>query len=472
MVVGGAAHLYGSGTSDSEVDAMARRAGEGSLNDNEVWGENADQSRPLEEINGGHEVNASIIGHELREALADVYDELDSAVPLARQAEGTAKRDIDEHTTAAVEQESLRQKIKGEGLGFPHWVAHSLLYALALAGLVLGDMAFNATAYQLFGLSDAELFGFIPYTDDLHVGAAASVAALVILAHVAGKHIGEVMHDLNRRRKAATDREALRKLPAPSRVSMAIAGVGVAAALVLLDGIASVRSGFLHQQRIDAQALPFACIQAGIFAAALALAISHAHPHGRQWIDVSRRVRRFYGDMERSIAAHGAAVAQVNSLIDRGNAIVAQAGHHLRASRENVIRQGARFAWVAQLHYPEPVSQHLLLPDSLPKPADMGKAEIAEFLIGITGVPSIERMTTDAVIQHREEARALLERVRAVWIGSAWPAASATLDAETTAGAERADRGETKTTILLPGPTATVTAPPSAVIGGNGGTKS
>jgi hypothetical protein len=471
MVVGGvAAHLYGSGSSDAEVDAMARRAGEGSLNDNEIWGPNAEQTRPLEEINGAHDVNASIIGHEVRDALADVYDEVDEAVPIAKQTEGTAKRDIDEHANAAVEQESLRQEIKAEGLGFPHWVAHALLYALALAGLVLGDMAFNATAYELFGLSDAKLFGFIPYTDDLHVGAAASVAALVILAHVAGKHIGEVMHDLNRRRKAA-DREARQKLPPPSHVSIAIAAICIAAALILLDGIASIRSGFLRQQRIDAQALSFACIQAGIFAAALALAISHAHPRGRQWIDVSRRVRRFYKDMERSIAAHGAAVARVNSLIDRGNAILAQAGHHLRASRGNAIRQGARFAWVSQLHYPEPVSQNLLLPDSLPKPADMTKAETAEFLIGITGLPAIARMSTDAVIEHREQARAQLERVRRVWVDGAWPAAPETPDAEDPPAAEKADPAKTATTVGVSGATTAFTAPPAAVIRSNGGSK-
>jgi hypothetical protein len=451
---------YGSGYDDATVDAMAARAGGGSLNDNDIWGSNADQTRPLDELNAGHEVNAHLIGHGLRGELVEVYDELDYAVPAAQDAESQAKENIDDHTIAKVEQEECRQKIKQEGLAFPHWIAHSVLYVLALLGLVVGDLAFIAVAYQLFGLSDERLLPFLPLSDELHLGASASVGALVVLAHVAGKRIREVMHDINRRRKAP-DVATRQALPEPSRVSMAIAAICIVAGVVLLGGIADIRTGYLGEKGVDARALAFACIQFGIFMAALALAIAHAHPYGREWVDLGRRVRDAAKQMQASVALHVAAVGRVDGLIDRGNAILAQAGHHLGASRQDVVRQGARFAWVAQLHYPEPVSEHTLLPDSLPQPKELSQAQAAEFLIGITGLPEIKRMSTDPVTQHREQARALIERLRRAWIDQTWPEAKEP-DAET-------GTGQGKTVIEVESEQVTVKTPPEGAAEENGG---
>jgi hypothetical protein len=448
---------YGSGVDDATLDAIVARIGGASIHDNDLWGPNADQLHLLHEAMAAGEVNAHLIGHETRATLADLYREVEHALVHAQDVEQRAFADTDEHTLAAVEREELGQRIKDEGLAFPHWIAHSLLYALALLGLVFGDLTFIATAFQIFGLSDAQLFGFIPFSDPLHVAASASVGALVVLAHVAGKRLREVGHDVDRRRRAS-DPNVRERLPAPSWFSAVIAFACIAGAGGLLTGIAMVRVGYLAATGVNAQAWSFALIQAGVFLAALALAIGHAHPHGREWIDLSRRTARAAKQMLASSAAHAETVGRVNALIDQGNAILAQAGHHLGASTADVARQIARIGWMMPLYQPEPVSENRLLPDALPQPEELSRPETAAFLIGITGLPVISRVSTDRVTQHREKARALIERLRMARVKTRWPD-----DAEPDESAPGSPRPEAGSELIG------LTAPPATAAATNGG---
>jgi hypothetical protein len=414
-------HDFVANFDDHEVDQNAATTGEASMVDPAVMGPNAGDVWPLREFGAALGVEAHLIGHQLRLGLATLYERLARLVTDAGEKEIAAKEAIDDHVDKAVKQEELSQKIREEGLGFPHWAAHSLLYVLALLGLVVGDLAFIAVAYQMFGLSDAGILG-IPYSDELHLAASASVGGLVVLAHLAGKQIRGVLHTLDRRRRAGEAEREL--LPRVSGAAVFIAGVWVLGAVGILAGISVIRAAYLEANGTDAQPWPFAAIQGGIFLAALGLAIAHAHPYGREWVDIGRHATRTRKLMVAACGANADAVAAVNSVIDRGNAMIAAAGHHLGAARHDVIRQCFRWAWGVLRSLPEPVADARLLPQELPLPAEQTDAEAAAFLVGITGLPQVRRMTTDEVTAHREAGRRRIERMREV------PSAAATMPGE------------------------------------------
>lgn len=395
---------------DATVDEMAREMGAGSLNDNGIWGENAEPVRPFEELMAAFGVASHLIGHELRGALAGMHATLEKAMARAELALARAVEAVDEHCLRQIEVETLRRRIRDDGLALPHWLAHSLRYGLALVGIVLGDLALISVAFQLFGLSDDRIFG-VPYTDELHLAAMTSVAALVVLAHVAGKNLRAVVFDYERRRREA-DEDARAALPRPSRAASATAAACSLAALALLAGIADVRAGYLAESGVDARGLAFAGVQGGIFLAALALAVAHAHPHGREWVDANRLARAARRRMDRTCGEGADSVATVNGLVGRADAAIAQAGHHMGAARHDTTRQILRMAWVSQLHYPEPVSQARLLPDDLAQPAAMSAAEARDHLMGVVPAYGFRRMTTQPLVARRVMAQRRIEAAR------------------------------------------------------------
>jgi hypothetical protein len=414
-------HDFVANFDDDEVDQNAATTGGASMVDPAVMGPNASDVWPLREFGAALGVEAHLIGHQLRLGLATLYEGLARLVTDASEKNIAAKEAIDDHFDKAAKQEELSQRIKAEGLGFPHWVAHSLLYALALLGLVVGDLAFIAVAYQMFGLSDAAILG-VPYADELHLAASASVGGLVVLAHLAGKQIRGVLHTLDRRHRAGKVEREL--LPRVSYAAVIIAAVCVLGAITMLAGISVIRAAYLEANGTDAQPLPFAAIQGGVFLAALGLAIAHAHPYGRGWVDIGRHANRTRNLMVAACGENADAVAAVNSVIDRGNAMIAAAGHHLGAARHDVIRQCFRWAWGVLRSLPEPVADARLLPQELPLPAEQTDAEAATFLVGITGLPQVMRMTTDEVTAHREAGRRRIERMREVPSAATMPGKS------------------------------------------------
>jgi hypothetical protein len=400
---------YGANYTDGDVERMGQEDGNASLNDTGVWGRNALKVWAIRVLNRGHRVNMHLIGHALRAQLLDVYRRLAPMVERTRKALQDALDAIEDYLMAAVEKEKKRQEIKREGLAFPHWIAHSGLYALVLVGLVLGDWAFIAVAFELFGLSDANFLG-IPFTDMTHIAASASVLALVVLAHVAGKNLRAVAHDIDRRRKTTGD-DAREALPEPSRVAMIVAAVCLLAALSLLIGVAQIRAGYLAQNGVNAQSLPFFLIQLAVFVAALAIAMAHAHPHGRDWVDLSRREKDAKKAMDKLADLAGENVGMTNALIDEGNALIAQAGHHVGASLEDVLRQAPLYVRRLILSIPEP-TENELFPQPLEEPERLGDPKLARFLIGITGIAVIPRLSTELVDKRREEVRETILKLR------------------------------------------------------------
>ena len=122
---------YGANYSNESVAEIGQEDGNASLNDSGVWGANAKKVWAVRMLRRGHRVNMHLIGHQLRDALLDVYRLLDHALPRTQDAEQQALDAVDERTMTAIEKENKRQEIKAEGLAFPHWLAHSALYTHA-----------------------------------------------------------------------------------------------------------------------------------------------------------------------------------------------------------------------------------------------------------------------------------------------------------------------------------------------------
>jgi hypothetical protein len=404
-----AGRVYGSGYGDADVEAFALEDGVAGAQDPALWGENAeDNVRVIEMINASHDAAAGLTGHAFRGEVLGVHRALEHIAVDASAAEQQALDDTDTDAEARRETEDLRLRMKLEGLQPPHEHA-SRMYILGLVALVLGDLTMIAVAFNVLGLSDSLVLGFLPFTS-LDIAASTAVLSLLVLAHFAGKYAREVLHDVDRRRKTI-DPEARKLLPPPSRIWLRIAVGLVVMAGGLLSGVSVVRSEYFAQAGTHSAAWPFALIQVGVFAAALALSLNHAHPYGREWSDTSRRMREAGERMLASCAVHAELVARCNGLIDEADALRAQAGKQVTVSLSDASRQGELYARRVQLSQPEPVSERLF-PEQLPKRDDREDQELERHLIGIAPLPEFERLNTDRVTSRREECRSELAALR------------------------------------------------------------
>jgi len=401
---------YGTGYSDQDIEALAAEDGAASVHDPSMWGPNAENVRVPNAINAAHAANAGLVGYDYRGRAAQLASELEHAQENARSAEQQALDDIEEDAEARQAFLELVRRVRGEGLELPHRHA-TRWYWLALVGFVLGDLTMISVAFQLMGLSDRLILGFIPFTSAVDIAASTSVFALLVLAHCAGGYLRGVLHDLERHR-TTTDQAVRATLPKPSGVSLLLAGVLATVGAAELGGLSLVRAAFLSANHVRPEVWAFALIQTGVFVGALALSINHAHPYGRQLADVSRRASETTARMLSSCAAHARMVAFANELVHSLDAVLAQAGHHLAVSEADAIRQGQIYARRVQLSQPEPVSE-LLLAKSLPAPvAPAGTDAVAKLLAGVVERPKFKLLSTEQVNNRREQVREQLTEMR------------------------------------------------------------
>ena len=239
----------------------------------------------------------------------------------------------------------------------------------------------------------------IPFTDELHLSSTGSVLALLLLAHFAGGRIREYLHAASRRRKEADDARRS-QLPKPDAISLGVAGVAIAAAVVLLLGTSSVRADFLDARGVNAQNGSFLAIQIGILMAALGLSIGHAHPYGRA-LAAGRRARLAAAAMSDQVSEHAELVGRHNALIDRADALLAEAGHHCAIATSDVARQAQMYMRRVQFSQPEPLSKRLF-DKQVPPPTEYVDERLAGFLTGIASLPTFARLDTDRITDRRE----------------------------------------------------------------------
>ena len=422
--------LYPGGYSDEDIEAFAVEDGQAAVHNPSRFGENT-HPHAIDIVNAGHDSNAGLIAYAYRDAVQTTSSELEFDVPKAKSAEQNAYAALEMWRRSQIGLMRLRHELESRGLPVPS--ARSMWWLIG--GIVLlfgGETALISVGYQVFGLSDKPFIPLVSATDELHLAAYASVTALLIAAHVAGHKLRLISHDVEQRRLAVTD-DAKAKLPKPSTFGGALIGVCIIGAGVILGGLSAIRADYLREQGVNAQSLPFVAIQVGIFAAAVFLSYTHAHPYGKQWAAQFREATNAEKTWKSAETILNDIVGAVNTNIDLCETLLAQAGHHVGISASDARRQASMYVRRTILSQPEPTLGRLF-PSELPQPTTRSGLELGQYLVGITSVPVFEKFSTDGLAKRCEEIRAELreldETLRAMRFSDEVAKELAELDAE------------------------------------------
>lgn len=392
---------YRGGYDDPTVEDIAVEDGRGSVPDPSTWGENT-RLYALGMFLSAFPGLRHLVGHAYRDGAIPLEQEIEATVPAALTAEQDALDAIEGEAEARRQGVDLGRRIKQAGL-VPPDMADIRRYVLKLTALVVGDLTFIAVAFQVLGLSDRLLFGILPFSSELQIAALSSVLALLFLAHHAGENLVEISHHNRRRRNAGAEAE-----PRLGIGAYVAPGVWILGAVAVLVGIAAVREAYLVARGTPAYTWVFVAIQGGVFCAALALSMSHAHPFTRDWARVTKRIRAATAAAGSSIEVHARLVGRVNGLIDQWNAMLAMAGQHVRVGEADVARQIFAYLRRVQLSLPEPIHERLF-PTEIPAPEEVSDERLRSELIGLTEIPAFRRLDVLRVIARRQRLREELE---------------------------------------------------------------
>jgi hypothetical protein len=393
--------LYPGGYSDADVERRAHEDGNAAVHNPSIWGENT-EPHGIHITNEAHGANADLIGHDLRAREQEVFDRLETDILNAKATEQDTLDTVERWREAAIDEVRLSHEINHGELSVPSrralvWITGGLF------GLFFGELAILALSFEVFRLSDTPLLFGLKLTNELHLAAMTAVTALLILAHETGYKLLLIAYAVGRRRKAITT-EAKAKLPRPSIFDAAIALGCVVGAWYVLMALSAIRVDYLRSRGVQSTPGPFLLLQAGIFLAAVVLSYHLSHPYGRKWSSVTRRAERTKKIQKASEDLLIKQVGKVNADIDLRDTLLSQAGHHVGVSDSNAERQNHLYARRAILSQPEPTTERLF-PETLPEPVHRAGDGLKQFLIGITDLSTFEKLTTDTVIQRREEIR-------------------------------------------------------------------
>ena len=394
------------GYNDSTLTVFAGEDGEAAVHNPAVSGDN--EPHLVDAVNAAHDTTGALIGHGFRESVQKIDQGLELAVVTAASQEDDVLDAIDTFESEAVDLAELQAEAKAAGVGRPSHVIH-VWVTLCLIALVFGDQPVIAKSFEPFHLSDAPLIPGVHLTDELHLAALAATAALLILSHLAGKKLRYLAHACNRRRLVPQAERAA--LPRPSAFDAVIFAACLVAAAVLLVGLGDLRVDYLRSQGEPASRTPFFLVNIGILAAAIGVGFHFASPFGRRIADAEKLVKKAKADVDEKTAGLVSTSGRANGQIDERDACLAQAGHHVGASAGNARRQGSLIARQVLLSKPEPSTERLFL-EQLAQPALLHGHALAESIVGITDLPSFERLTLDRVNERREQVRDRLRAIR------------------------------------------------------------
>jgi hypothetical protein len=125
---------------------------------------------------------------------------------------------------------------------------------------------------------------------------------------------------------------------------------------MLALGVAAVRSSYLTANGIEAMTITFVALQAGLFAAAVAISVHGAHPYGPALRQQERRFSRAVSRFHRQRRRAGRQAAAVNAAVSthRGAVTAARAG--VEAVAGDTIRAGDLYRRALLHGYPEPTT--------------------------------------------------------------------------------------------------------------------
>lgn len=364
--------------SDKAVEEMAAEAGRAELY-TDTWGESNREPREIHIVNQAAVTADCLISHQAEAELASREDALERLHPEATIVQDRVLDDIKSVETNGDELASVKEKCRQADLHVPehHWRRMTAeIFGFVL--LAVGDLYFVSTTFEVFGLSDKPLLGFLPVSA-LSVAASSVVIAMLLLTRLAGhlvRRIGQLIEETKAaQQQGATNATQLANKVVRSKFLIGAASVSVFGAFITLYGLSEVRASFLKQEGINAHQSYFLMIQAGVACAGLVLAYWMAHPLDAEWRSACHHYRVAVGSLTISYAQLADIVGRFNGMLRQRDAALIQFCNWTQAATSDAIRQDHLVARRIPLALPEPVQQQLL-PDQLPEPPDPALAAV------------------------------------------------------------------------------------------------
>lgn len=399
---------YNTGLAEPDVLANAHEDGQAAVLDPAVVGVNS-HPHAIDALTHGHDAAVGVIGHDSRGDLHRIDHALAGDLAAFTVSEQAALEANGRHEAAERQKILKEQQLTARGLTIPVRYGTAVLGA-GLGLLFGGEWALNALGFQQFGLSDRPWLAGLGFTDELHWAALSAVLAIIILGELAGTRLRTIEY-LQGVYRGATGAQRRQVHPPALTDYLLLAGFALGAVAGVVS-LSMMRSSYLREQDSAASGgLAFFGVQLVILLAAMALGYWHHHPEAAAWKSIAGNAATALRARDTTLQEHTATVHRINAAIDQRQAVLAQAGHHVRTDAANVNVQHALYKRSYLLAQPEPATDALFGDHLTPSaPAD---ADLLATLIGITALPVVAKVTTDRVTAALEASRARLENLRA-----------------------------------------------------------
>ena len=400
---------YNTGLAEQDVLANALEDGQAAVLDPAVVGVNS-HPHAVDALVHGHDAAVGVIGHDSRGDLRRIDHALAGDLAGFAVSEQAALEANGRHEAAERQKILKEQQLTARGLTIPDRYLATVILGVGLVLLFGGEWALNALGFQQFGLSDRPWLAGLGFTDELHWAALSAVLAIIILGELAGTRLRTIEY-LQGVYRGATGAQRRQVHPPALTDYLLLAGFALGAVAGVVS-LSMMRASYLREQDGAASGgLAFFGVQLVILLAAMALGYWHHHPEGAAWKTIAGNAATALRARDTTVAGHTATVHRINAAIDQRQAVLAQAGHHVRTDAANVNVQHALYKRSYLLAQPEPATDALFGDHLTPSaPAD---ADLLANLIGITALPVVAKVTTDRVTAALEASRVRLENLRA-----------------------------------------------------------
>lgn len=401
------AHQLTGSYTDQAAEDMAAEDGKAELY-TEMWGPHNREPRVIDAVNQTAETADSIISHAVETELSGRESELEDLEPEVGLAEDRVLDDLKAVETAGDDMASVRERCRGADLHVPehHW-RRMIAEGGGFTALGVGDLYFISTTFEVFGLSDSRLIGFIPVSQ-LQLVAFSVVMAMLLLTRLAGHLIRKVGYLIEEIKASEAQKDPnlpeLARMLVRTKFKTGVAITAVLGAFGILYGLSEVRASYLKQEGINAHQGPFLLIQLGVACAGLVLAYWMSHPLDVDWRSATHHFRKAIAALKDDYAELSGIVGRFNGLLRERESLMVQFRDWTLATASDVRRLGHLIARRLQLALPEPV-QEQILPDQLPVPPDPALAKaITDYLDGKpTYFKRYRPLTMDRVNERLEE---------------------------------------------------------------------
>jgi hypothetical protein len=357
----------GAGWADADIQAMAAEDGSKELF-TQSWGPDNHFPRVAAANVHAAGVAGHLIGHQLFGALNGVQMRLEDIEARAATLIAATLAQMKRLGRTRCRRDDVERKIRDEDLALPDTRRRRFLQEVGwLTVLAVGDMLLISLAFQLFGLSDKPLLGFLPFSE-LQLAASTAIAALQVLARITGHRMKRCLHLFVvsvRDWEGGTSGERRGRIAQLAETGVQCLG-GLLGLGVLLFGLNAVRSRYLASVGIDGQGTSFLLIQLGIAAAGVLIAAHYAHPYDEEWRSVSETAAEASAALDGQVAELTALKSAHSSLIREHENAKSRYLEWEGATNRNVERQNELYARGVILSQPEPTTERLF-DDELPK---------------------------------------------------------------------------------------------------------